>query len=580
MNPVFVSIVIPTRNRGRSVVRLLDLLHKELRGEPLFSVHIIDDASDPSHASQVKGACDRLHVDYVRLPGSRGPAHARNIGIARGTGEWVAFLDDDVLIGRGWRAALLHACKAVSADTAGIEGAVAPLGNGVWDAEVANKNGGLYLTANCVYRRSILNRAGGFDDRFRGPFAEDIDLALRVKRWGDIPFRPEIRVWHSPRAIDSLRYIRSARARMRLLLESEHLLYRKHPARYHTIRHARTFWGTLAALCGKNVWITLRRRGFRRLAGHPVQTIVCALASVLEQFAALTAAPGYLRTWRSATAAFDNCLRDIDVAATTTLLGASPAYARVVAQPNLWRSLTHRVARRPVYDIRPALHRNSAAGPHAGVYVRIDDVFLDNSGMVYDMLATLQSHGMPFCAAIPLEHLRDPSHTALIHAIVKANGVIGVHGIRHRGRYGPYASEILQLSHGRLTGMARDAVNTCGRPAAFIPPFNAIDWPQIVHLGKYFPVICGGPETMRFAGRIAAPVRLKHGAVYFPSLYPLYNTAARILEMRGLLDTCTSPACITLHMHAEANNRFVALSRLGKAAGQRLRSWSALEMDV
>jgi hypothetical protein len=90
-----VSVVVPTRNRPRflrqSVASVLGQVDVNVE------VIVVDDASDSPAAREALRFTDpRVRVEVRRLPGGAG--RARNQGLARARGEWIAFLDDDDLL--------------------------------------------------------------------------------------------------------------------------------------------------------------------------------------------------------------------------------------------------------------------------------------------------------------------------------------------------------------------------------------------------------------------------------------------------------------------------------------------------
>jgi len=89
-----VSIIIPTYNRAPLLRKaIISALAQERAGE-LFEMEIIvvDDCS-PDETAQV--VAEFPHVHYLRLPQNRGASGARNAGIERAKGKYVALLDDD-----------------------------------------------------------------------------------------------------------------------------------------------------------------------------------------------------------------------------------------------------------------------------------------------------------------------------------------------------------------------------------------------------------------------------------------------------------------------------------------------------
>lgn len=167
------TVVIPTTGR--------DNLHVLLS--------ILDSCTGPRHA-QVVVVDDRPGGPPLSLPagvrvvhsGGRGPAAARNAGWRLARTEWVAFLDDDVIVSDTWAADLaadLDVGPEVAASQARIEVPVGPRPNDDERGTAALATA-RWITADMAYRRSVLAEVGGFDERFPRAFREDSDLALRV----------------------------------------------------------------------------------------------------------------------------------------------------------------------------------------------------------------------------------------------------------------------------------------------------------------------------------------------------------------------------------------------------------------
>jgi glycosyltransferase involved in cell wall biosynthesis len=87
-----VSVVIPTRNRSALLLRAV----KSALAQTLFEIEVVVvvDGLDPATIEVLNSVGDtRLHT--ITLPISVGRWEARNIGIQRANGEFVALLDDD-----------------------------------------------------------------------------------------------------------------------------------------------------------------------------------------------------------------------------------------------------------------------------------------------------------------------------------------------------------------------------------------------------------------------------------------------------------------------------------------------------
>ncbi|HEX9329448.1 MAG TPA: glycosyltransferase family 2 protein [Reyranella sp.] len=111
--PDRISIVIPTRNRAR-------LLGQALRsaGDQTWQdreIIVVDEASDDDTPAMLSR--DFPDVRMIRHAEARGPAGARNAGVAAARGDWVFFWDDDDLMHPGHLAALVQAQRAAPANT-------------------------------------------------------------------------------------------------------------------------------------------------------------------------------------------------------------------------------------------------------------------------------------------------------------------------------------------------------------------------------------------------------------------------------------------------------------------------------
>lgn len=87
-----VSVIIPTRNRSLLLERAVESVIKQTYSE--WEIIIVDDAStDGTGKTASKLSGDR--ISYIRFDERKGGAAARNEGIKRAKGDYIAFLDDD-----------------------------------------------------------------------------------------------------------------------------------------------------------------------------------------------------------------------------------------------------------------------------------------------------------------------------------------------------------------------------------------------------------------------------------------------------------------------------------------------------
>lgn len=198
-----VTVVVPVKDRTDGLARLLAVLPEKLGG-----VVVVDDGSaDPA---AIRAAAGDARV--LRHPVARGPAAARNAGLAVADTPLVVFLDSDVVPEPGWLAPLL----AVFADPA--VGLAAPritalppvtgwlgryeavhssLDLGPDPALVVPRSRVAYVpSAALLVRRDAVG--GGFDEEMH--VAEDVDLVLRMHAAGwRLRYVPGSRVAHDHR---------------------------------------------------------------------------------------------------------------------------------------------------------------------------------------------------------------------------------------------------------------------------------------------------------------------------------------------------------------------------------------------
>lgn len=95
------SVVIPTYNRAATLRQTLTALMAQ--DYPDYEIIVVDDGSTDDTRAMIAREFPQVRYIYQQ---NRGPAAARNRGIAHARGEIIAFTDDDCVPPRDWLARL------------------------------------------------------------------------------------------------------------------------------------------------------------------------------------------------------------------------------------------------------------------------------------------------------------------------------------------------------------------------------------------------------------------------------------------------------------------------------------------
>ena len=124
-----------------------------------------------------------------------------------------------------------------------------------------------------------------------------------------------------------------------------------------------------------------------------------------------------------------------------------------------------------------------------------------------------------------------------------------LHGFTHQARQVKFHSEFIGLSANETDDYLKKALEKFRayglKTDAFIPPYNTIDLQNYEALRKYFKIICGGPETIKYFGFKITPVYLS-GALYVPSYRPLYGRAEMVTDF---LETFKPTGILPITLH-------------------------------
>jgi GT2 family glycosyltransferase len=199
-----VSIIVVTYGTGPIVLEMLDAVAEHTPVD--HEVIVVDclPADSATRTSRLLG--DRSDIRLFAVDDNLGFAGGNEYGVEHACGEYLCFLNPDVIVGPGWLEPLI---AALDDPAVGIAAPVflnedgslqeagqllfgdtftAPVGGpGVMSGDRTNifSRDVDYASAACwVVRRSVHDAIGGFDRRYHPAYFEDADYALRMEATG------------------------------------------------------------------------------------------------------------------------------------------------------------------------------------------------------------------------------------------------------------------------------------------------------------------------------------------------------------------------------------------------------------
>lgn len=200
------SVIIPTYNRVQSLERTLQSILRQDCYD--YELIVVNDGSTDETNSLLRRYEAGGKIIYLQQP-RKGPASARNSGIASAKGEYIVFTDDDCIVPTNWLTLFETAFKREEGDAIG-GAAISCVENNFFSSlsqEITNHfvttlaqltTSTAFLTSNNIaYKSAIIRDLGGFDERFRSPGGEERALHWRMIALGKkCVYMPEIIVEH------------------------------------------------------------------------------------------------------------------------------------------------------------------------------------------------------------------------------------------------------------------------------------------------------------------------------------------------------------------------------------------------
>ena len=193
LRPYF-SIVVPTYNRLGRLRHVIAAIEKQAYPLDAYEVIVVSDGSTDGTDAYLGSLRSTVQLRWFPQP-NRGPAAARNAGIQRAGGEFVVFIDDDVVPEPQLLSEHARSHREAGRDIVVFGPLLTPEGFEMapwvrWEQEMLMKgyrallrgdwpaSARQFYTGNASLRRTHLLAAGGFDEGLRR--AEDVELAYRL----------------------------------------------------------------------------------------------------------------------------------------------------------------------------------------------------------------------------------------------------------------------------------------------------------------------------------------------------------------------------------------------------------------
>ncbi len=183
------SIVVPTCNRVISLKRTLDSLFGQHYSD--YEIIVVDDGSTDGTSAYLVSLPPRPNLRVI-TQANKGPAAARNAGIAAANGAFIACTDDDCVVPPDWLQKFAQAFEQTGADFLGgtVRNCIPDNLFSEVSQEITNYfvthfgsagNSTAFLTSNNIaYKADELRKAGGFDSRFRRAGGEERALHFNI----------------------------------------------------------------------------------------------------------------------------------------------------------------------------------------------------------------------------------------------------------------------------------------------------------------------------------------------------------------------------------------------------------------
>jgi GT2 family glycosyltransferase len=188
--PIRLSIIVPVYNNPRDLHECLSALAASAGASS--EIIVVDDGST---TDETRSVAARAGVTVLRLAKNAGPSSARNCGVHHAHGEFLLFVDADIVVTPHAVQRVLHVFDT-RPDVAAVFGSydTGPRAKGLvsqyrnllhhYVHQTGNPDASTFWAGCGAIRRDVFEKLGGFDEKHFPRCIEDIELGYRLRQAG------------------------------------------------------------------------------------------------------------------------------------------------------------------------------------------------------------------------------------------------------------------------------------------------------------------------------------------------------------------------------------------------------------
>ena len=259
---MYISIVIPTYNRLPILQKCLIALENQRFNPDIISQYeivLIDDGSTDKTLTWIAENQPQLTHVKIFQQAHQGAAAARNLGIKKAEGDTIIFIDSDLVVTENFLQAhsnaLVRGRKKIGSDRLFTYGAVintCNFDNPTSESyKITDFSAAYFATGNVAISKYWLEKAGMFDTQFQLYGWEDLELGVRLKKFGLKLIKCPEAVgyhWHPPFNLEQIPNLidkEIQRGRMGVIFYQKHPTFSVRMMIQMTILH-RILWSVLS----------------------------------------------------------------------------------------------------------------------------------------------------------------------------------------------------------------------------------------------------------------------------------------------------------------------------------------------